>query len=78
MGHKVQNRLRGYLIMTIHAFLPVSGFDGIKAGEVYERALFTAEQLKALIRIWRIRPGTIRDRGHRQGTEILQFVERRG
>ena len=62
---------------TINATLPVNGFDGIRAGQIFERRLFGAAELTALVKIWRIRPGKIQDRGRHFGVEVLQFVEKR-
>ena len=63
--------------MTVNAVLPKQGFAGIRKGQVYERALFSDVDLKALLKVWRIRPGTVKDPGTHHNTEILQFVSKR-
>lgn len=58
---------------TINAKLPADGFQGIQAGEIYEARLFTADDVAALVKVWRMRPGTIQDARHR-GVKVYQFI----
>jgi hypothetical protein len=56
----------------VSATLPADGLDGIRAGQVYERRLFSADQLAVLRELWSVRAGTVQD-GKYKGTEIVQF-----
>ena len=58
---------------TIRATLPRDGFSGIQSGEVYEARLFSADDIARLVKVWRMRPGTIQDAAHR-GVKVIQFI----
>lgn len=62
--------------MTILATRP-NTLEAIRAGEIYEMNLFTAEEIAALRKTWRMQQGTIADRGAHKGVTVVRFIARR-
>jgi hypothetical protein len=62
---------------TIMATLPTKGIENIQPGEIYERRLFTREDVSAQARIWKLREGKILDKGKHENIQVLQFVTRK-
>jgi len=56
--------------------MPADGIYGIKAGEIYERRLFTLDQLAVLRKLWKVRSGIIQDEGKHKGVEVLLFTKK--
>jgi hypothetical protein len=58
--------------------LPANGLDGIRHADVYERRLFTADQIAVLRELWTVREGTVQDNGPHKGTKLVQFSNKGG
>jgi hypothetical protein len=65
------------LQITVHAQLPANGINGLKTGQVYERAAFSKNALQVANLIWSMRVGVIQDPGPRLGIEVVQVGPRR-
>lgn len=63
--------------MIIKTSLPATGIDGIKAGDVYERAALTPDQITVLREFWRMQTGTIKDKGPHYNVVVIGFIARK-
>jgi hypothetical protein len=52
--------------------------DAINPHELYERDLFSKEDLAALAKDWHMMIGSIQDPGPKYGKRILRFVAKKG
>ena len=63
--------------LTVRAVHPENGLDGIQPGEIYEKDVFTPDEMVILRASWRMQHGVIQDRAHR-GIAVIRFIERIG